>query len=57
MKPERTEMDSMESATLITKPERGSLLSWLGPCLEVSRTGLGAMAVRDARGNREREDC
>jgi hypothetical protein len=57
MKPERTEMESMESATLITKPERGSLLSWFGPCLDVSRTGLGAIAVRDTRRKESGRNC
>jgi hypothetical protein len=57
MKPERTEMESMERATLITKPERGSLLSWFSPCLDVSRTGLGAIAVRDTRRKESGRNC
>lgn len=56
VKAEIVEMDSIESTTLITRPDSGSLLPSAGPCREVRRDWLGAM-VRETLGEQRQEEC
>jgi hypothetical protein len=56
VKAEIVEMDSIDSTTLITRPDSGSLLPSVGPCRGARRGELGAM-VRKALGEQRQEEC